>query len=1520
MKKYIITLFFLVFAVFNAIAQVDVTTFKFDHATIPSEGGTVACRLEYTNNPDGGRLVSGEVKMTGYSNHGSNPLLLSVTNNNTMFFVEFDPINVEDDVQGYITIYFDFRDYNNNDSPWRQCAAYLNYKQNKFTGLWGGIIAFEGKPFYEPGMHLPQIKSVQPAMGGDPALITYTWEKKSVSNPNWRVVPDQTGETCWQPGVMEEGSVYYRRKATKGSLVSYSNIIDIMSELNAGLITLTEVGFDTFLFLNEKKKPSVLEAYTAYERSTDMKTWEEFSRGRLNVSFLAPSQTTYYRRVAEDTNENKAYSNIVRYNLGHDPYITTKTALDSLATIYNEDIAYYDGLGRPSQSINVGGSPTGDDIITPYGFDFKGRQQNDYLPFIPDQNGEYQLITTDNLTEQQEAYYRRLYGIGGRYAYIHREYDDSPLDRVTKTFRHGKEYQEQMDHFAENIYALNQGADGVLCLEVSDNGSLVCDGTIYASKTLYKSVVVNEDGARQETFTDTNGRTLLVRQLLSDSERADTYFAYDDLDCLRWVISPEGSVLLGAGTNWNVESTAADNYCYRYIYDGDGNVMKRYIPGRATDRMTYDAVGRVLTSQTGAMRSQGVELFYDYDNIGRVSRVALQRATNEDGGGSDPLNPGDPRDPFDPTLPPFKPIDPGEPLDPTFPPVIIDPTDPRDPNPGDPIEFDPGLDDPIILLSMSLSGDIQSRDTQRYIYDAYDLSSSSPFAAHAFTIIEGITKEEDLNLSVRGLKTHEEIFEVFDASALVFSAPIPGSSRRTFYYDKRHRLIQSFETSPMEHTLRVSCKYDYPGNMVEREELYLIPGCDPLDVRYTYTYDERGRQLREQVSVNGEAKTDIASSYDDLGRLIKTEAETEGGKNLEMRYQYNIQGWMTNISSTLLEYYWDIFHENQFAEATFVFSQSLNYFTPKVAAPSYSGNIAEINWMHQDLSDSRFYAYTYDKLNRLTDAELYKPARGIWDPPTLDNSNTERGITYDLNGNIQTLERMSMGYSSSDLIYHYTGNKLTTLEQRDQSEMIYTYDQMGNMTQDGVLGPELSYSYNFLNLMEKVIVDLGAYSSGVSTMSASVGGGTDIDKRKAALRHSITNLLDQQAARAAGNGIQTMSATTSSDNIDYYLKYSYLWDGTRQSIINFLGDGYVYLGSLVYIKVEDELVLMDMGFSKGRFVFNGASDPVTNYHVRDHLGSVRAIVNEGGNVIEESNYHPFGTRWEDYSRPTTDNRYRYNGKETLEFLGFPYSDYGARMYDPLTGRWLHLDPLAASFLDTTPFAFCGNNPINKIDPDGRAWGWLIKGGIRVAKGAIAAGVDMAAQVQVARADGASYREAFGSVDYTSVGASFIAGAALSKSMSTAAKAVAATAIAADVAVDYSTNDGIQHIGGMQENNKPVTRAIVDLGAAVIPGKVADGLLNGVVKSATSDLASNGAKTLTKEAKTALKQVKAVAESEGAQVAATSVSDFVGALVGGVINTVIPVPLPEAPAHVISNQNTDIIPADATYIHKFKPHN
>ena len=171
--------------------------------------------------------------------------------------------------------------------------------------------------------------------------------------------------------------------------------------------------------------------------------------------------------------------------------------------------------------------------------------------------------------------------------------------------------------------------------------------------------------------------------------------------------------------------------------------------------------------------------------------------------------------------------------------------------------------------------------------------------------------------------------------------------------------------------------------------------------------------------------------------------------------------------------------------------------------------------------------------------------------------------------------------------------------------------------------------------------------------------------------------------------------------------YRYLYDGTKLNAMDSRGEGLEYHGPLTYRMGKDGSVsLSEARFAGGRFVRlcdaeGDTMEPV--YTFTDHLGSVRAQTSSGGDLMEHDNYLPFGTRWDDGSPTDPDNRYRFSGKEEQSFTGLPYIDYGARMYDPCTARWLSQDPLAEKYCSVSPYAFCNNNPVNIIDPDGMDW-------------------------------------------------------------------------------------------------------------------------------------------------------------------------------------------------------------------------
>jgi RHS repeat-associated protein len=128
------------------------------------------------------------------------------------------------------------------------------------------------------------------------------------------------------------------------------------------------------------------------------------------------------------------------------------------------------------------------------------------------------------------------------------------------------------------------------------------------------------------------------------------------------------------------------------------------------------------------------------------------------------------------------------------------------------------------------------------------------------------------------------------------------------------------------------------------------------------------------------------------------------------------------------------------------------------------------------------------------------------------------------------------------------------------------------------------------------------------------------------------------------------------------------------------------------------------GFGGGRINKTNNSYDI-NYFITDHLGSTRAIVNANGSILEQKDYYPFGKEHENANLMSSTNRWNFSGKEKQTIRDLGWLDFSARMLETEIGRWFVIDPLAEKYYSVSPYAFCSNNPVNRIDPDGRADFW-----------------------------------------------------------------------------------------------------------------------------------------------------------------------------------------------------------------------
>ena len=281
-------------------------------------------------------------------------------------------------------------------------------------------------------------------------------------------------------------------------------------------------------------------------------------------------------------------------------YVRTRSMLDEMGGKYLDKVEYFDGLGRPFQTVLKKVTASNSNLVTLQEYDVAGRAVNSWLPIVS--SAEYVAPAAFKSSAPGN------YGNDSR-PYGQPVYEASPLNRTVKEYGPGAAWHG--GHSVNTDYLANSTANAQLnCINysVSSAGALTSNGS-YASGQLSVVKTTDEDLNVSYTFTDKMGHVVLSRQM-KGSETHDTYYVYDDKSNLCFVLQPMYQ-----------SSANLDQYAFQYKYDGRNRCIWKKLPGAGYMEMVYDNADRLVFSQDGNQRAltSGNWTYYKYDGLNRLT-------------------------------------------------------------------------------------------------------------------------------------------------------------------------------------------------------------------------------------------------------------------------------------------------------------------------------------------------------------------------------------------------------------------------------------------------------------------------------------------------------------------------------------------------------------------------------------------------------------------------------------------------------------------------------------------------------------------------------------------------------------------------------------------------------------------------------------------------------------------------------------------------------------------------------------
>ena len=267
-------------------------------------------------------------------------------------------------------------------------------------------------------------------------------------------------------------------------------------------------------------------------------------------------------------------------------YIVTQLSNDENNNTHQDNINYYDDLGRLQESVLVGDN-THKDIISLQEYDIFGRKSKSWLP------GSCSLGNNGKFVDPNQLKLLSIDSNKDEEPFSYSIYENSPLDSVLCKFGpgidwHNKNKAINMSYLTNNNDVNNQVIRFTYTPSSWQAGIYnITNSGYYAQGVLNLTEVNDEDGHRTYLFRNMFGQIILKRCQIDDSF-ADTYYVYDYMNHIIAILPPLAvDNIFVKGMTKNCSSDLG-KYAYVYNYDYRGRLIENKIPGAEPSIFWFD--------------------------------------------------------------------------------------------------------------------------------------------------------------------------------------------------------------------------------------------------------------------------------------------------------------------------------------------------------------------------------------------------------------------------------------------------------------------------------------------------------------------------------------------------------------------------------------------------------------------------------------------------------------------------------------------------------------------------------------------------------------------------------------------------------------------------------------------------------------------------------------------------------------------------------------------------------------------